>query len=373
MATLRTRLTDKDERFGPQRRAALGEATTTGLAWCQRANMALAEAAADPASESMNKVRRWFASSVTTEEDLESVIRELSAGFKKVTATLNSNQLIFTDMPSLRGATGGQYLRLLNSYAFVFGGRYEKLPIVYIENAFFGPHGSPLPDKTLWALTVVHEITHIDASTKDHHCDNDGLRCGPMFDPDDAAENADSWAYFCADCANALTPSQINAAMVGWQSGAMPSPFLDRALAALCLCTAACAVPAQPAQENPMSQDHPATGLTPVSARRPGPPKVPAVRVGELRFEQARLSRKEAQGGQRCGYLAAYKGDTDEVAWRVRVYEVTYDPRLEGDVQDVFFAAMSLSADGRQILVDNEDGARYAVDIDGDHAVHVRR
>ena len=216
MLNLRSRLMDRDEQFGPHRRAALGAATTTALAWCHRANMALADAAANPASASMDKVRRWFASSVTTEEDLESVIRELSAGFKKVTATLSSSQLIFTDMPSLRGATAGQDLRLLNSFAFVFGGRYEKLPIVYIENAFFGNHTTPLPDKVLWALTVVHEITHIDASTKDHHYDNDGLKCGPMFDPDDAAENADSWAYFCADCANALAPSHINAAMTGW-------------------------------------------------------------------------------------------------------------------------------------------------------------
>lgn len=45
---------------------------------------------------------------------------------------------------------------------------------------------------TLWALTVVHEVTHIDCSTKDHRYDNAGLKCGPMFDPDRAVENADS-------------------------------------------------------------------------------------------------------------------------------------------------------------------------------------
>ena len=121
-----------------------------------------------------------------------------------------------------------------------------------------------------------------------------------------------------------------------------------------------------------MSQQLPVSGLPPVSAKRPAPPKVPAVHVGEVRFEQAKLSRKEANGGQRCGYLAAYRGDTDELLWRVRVYDVTFDPHLEGDVQDVYFSAMSLSADGRQILVDNEDGGRYAVEIHGDHAVHAR-
>ena len=59
-----------------------------------------------------------------------------------------------------------------------------------------------------------------------------------------------------------------------------------------------------------MSQDLP---LPPVSAKRAGAPKVPAVRVGDVRYEQARLSRKDADGGQRLGYLAAYKGDTDEL------------------------------------------------------------
>ncbi len=213
---LRARLGDTDEQFGPKRRAALSVSTTIGLAWCQRTNMALAEAASNPASRSMEKVKRWFTSSVTTDEDLEQMIGELQAGFKKVTTTMNSSQLIFTDMPSLRNSTRDEDVQLRNSYAFVFRSRAEKLPIIYIEDKFFGPNRSPLPPNILWPLTVVHEITHIDAATRDFRYDADGLRCGPMFDPDEAVSNADSWAYFCADCADALTPSQINAAMTGW-------------------------------------------------------------------------------------------------------------------------------------------------------------
>jgi hypothetical protein len=41
-------------------------------------------------------------------------------------------------------------------------------------------------------------------------------------------------------------------------------------------------------------------------------------------------------------------------------------------VQDVFFAAMTVSPDGRQIFVDNTRGGRFAIDIGGDHAVHAR-
>jgi hypothetical protein len=178
--------------------------------------MALAEAKTDPASAGMAKVRRWFADGATTGAELDIVIGKLGAGFKKVMATINSTQLIFTDMASLRGATAGDEAGLLSAYAFVYAGRYEKLPVVYIENAFFGTNATPIPDKALWAITVVHEITHLDVSTKDHQYDYAGLKPGPMFPPADAAENADSWAYFCADCANALAPSHVNAALDGF-------------------------------------------------------------------------------------------------------------------------------------------------------------
>jgi hypothetical protein len=213
---IKNALNDKAERFGARRRAALGEASTTGLAWCHKTIMALAEAKTDPASESMTKVKRWFADGSTTDAELQVVIGKLSAGFKKVASTINSTQLIFTDMASLRGATSGDEAGLLSAYAFVYAGRYEKLPVIYIENAFFGTNSTPIPEKALWAITVVHEITHLDVSTKDHQYDYSGLKPGPMFPPSDAAENADSWAYFCADCANALTLSNINSGLNGF-------------------------------------------------------------------------------------------------------------------------------------------------------------
>jgi hypothetical protein len=213
---LKNALGDRAERFGAKRRQQLGDATITGLGWCQKTIMALAEAKANPASDAMTKVRRWFADGSTTDAELALVIGKLAAGFKKVTATINSTQLIFTDMASLRGATSGKEADLLSAYAFVFAGRYERLPVIYIENAFFGTNTTPLPDKVLWAITVVHEITHLDVSTKDHQYDYAGLKPGPMFPSGDAAENADSWAYFCADCANALTPSNINSALTGF-------------------------------------------------------------------------------------------------------------------------------------------------------------
>lgn len=216
MTHIKAKLLDKAEQFGEKRRTALAQATTTGLAWCQKTNIALAQAKSNPKSKAMEMVRRWFADERTTAGELDTVVSTLAAGFKKVTATINSNQLIFTDMASIRGATDEQERGLLNAYAFVYSGRYEKIPVVYIENAFFGKNTSPLPDKTLWALTVVHELTHLDVSTKDHKYDFNGLQPGVKLSCAEARENADSWAYFCADCAGALSKSHIKRAMNGW-------------------------------------------------------------------------------------------------------------------------------------------------------------
>ena len=138
----------------------------------------------------------------------------------------------------------------------------------------------------------------------------------------------------------------------------------------LMLCAActvvACAMPAGSRGEEPkMSQDSTDDAtppLPPVAVKRRAPPKVAAVTLDGVRYEQAVLPRSEA-AGQRTGYLAAYRGTSDERLWRVRVYELKVDPRLEGDVQDVYFARMEASSDGREILFTNDNGGRLAVDV----------
>jgi hypothetical protein len=125
-------------------------------------------------------------------------------------------------------------------------------------------------------------------------------------------------------------------------------------------------MPAKSQGEEPkMSQDSTDGAmppLPPVAVKRRAPPKVAALTLDGVRYEQAVLPRSEA-AGQRTGYLAAYRGASDERLWRVRVYELKVDPRLEADVQDVYFARMEASPDGREILVTNENGGRFAVDV----------
>ena len=68
---------------------------------------------------------------------------------------------------------------------------------------------------------------------------------------------------------------------------------------------------------------------------------------------------------QRTGYLSVIDIAAAELVALIRVYEVEYDPGLEADVQDVFFTLMELEADARRIVIENEHGERFALNLDG--------
>jgi len=84
-------------------------------------------------------------------------------------------------------------------------------------------------------------------------------------------------------------------------------------------------------------------------AKRVAPAKVLPVTVGGLRFEAIHWG-KARDLGQNGGYIAAIDPATDKELWTLKVYDVVYDPKLEGDVQDVF------------ITIRDEKGRGYIVD-----------
>jgi hypothetical protein len=90
------------------------------------------------------------------------------------------------------------------------------------------------------------------------------------------------------------------------------------------------------------------------SADRLGPPDVPPVYHGGVVYSQD----EDAPGG----VLVASDEDTGKQLWTLRVYDVQVDKALEADVQWVFFAAMTLAADGRLRIV-NEAGKTFLVDV----------
>ena len=71
---------------------------------------------------------------------------------------------------------------------------------------------------------------------------------------------------------------------------------------------------------------------------------------------------------QRTGYLAVFDAETGTRQALIKVYVVPFDPTLEADVQDIFFTTMVLDDSTRRILIENERGASFAVDLDT-HAV----
>jgi len=97
-------------------------------------------------------------------------------------------------------------------------------------------------------------------------------------------------------------------------------------------------------------------------ASRIPPPDVPPVEYKGIRYAQ------EMQGldhgfDQATGYLVAYDGKTNEQLWAVKVYEVDTVPGLEPDVQWIYFKSMSLVPGRDELLIENEVGGRYIVDL----------
>lgn len=98
------------------------------------------------------------------------------------------------------------------------------------------------------------------------------------------------------------------------------------------------------------------------AAKRPPPPRVPAVTIGDTTYQQMLGSA----GGfdQSSGLLVAYVGDATVPDWTIAVYEVTYQPNLERDVQEVFFTSMTQRGSESVLVIENERGAVYEVDLD---------
>jgi hypothetical protein len=104
----------------------------------------------------------------------------------------------------------------------------------------------------------------------------------------------------------------------------------------------------------------PSQGLAAPSAKRVGPPVVPPVTIGKNRFKAIHWG-KEKGFGQNGGYIAAYDLRTGKELWKLRVYDIVYDPKMESDVQDVFIEKMGRTAKGLLEITD-ENGRQYRVD-----------
>jgi hypothetical protein len=95
--------------------------------------------------------------------------------------------------------------------------------------------------------------------------------------------------------------------------------------------------------------------------KRIAPPAVPPVVMGDIRIEAVPWGRSRDLG-QNGGYIAALDRRTGRELWILKVYGVTYDAKMEEDVQDIFIKKMTKVSPTRLSILD-EDGGRYLVDV----------
>lgn len=91
--------------------------------------------------------------------------------------------------------------------------------------------------------------------------------------------------------------------------------------------------------------------VAPTLAKRAAPKEVSPVVVGAVQYSVPLWE---------MGFVVARDTATRKELWRVRVYEVPIDPKLEADVQHVFIT--SLAVEGGVLIVTNERGETYVLD-----------
>ncbi len=100
----------------------------------------------------------------------------------------------------------------------------------------------------------------------------------------------------------------------------------------------------------------------PISKKRAGPAPVMAVSKGGVKYVAVQWGK--ARGlPQNGGYIAAVDETTGRELWLLSVYDVEYDPSMEEDKQDVFITRLSLARTPDRLLIEDERGRCYSVDL----------
>jgi hypothetical protein len=102
------------------------------------------------------------------------------------------------------------------------------------------------------------------------------------------------------------------------------------------------------------------------SLSRVPPKRVPAIERDGVRYDQV---MDVADIDNRTGWLRATRIDSGEVIWTKQVYRHELDPRMERDVQEVYFRSLAFDPARNAIVVENERGERFHVDpVSGESA-----
>ena len=90
------------------------------------------------------------------------------------------------------------------------------------------------------------------------------------------------------------------------------------------------------------------------AAKRAAPPVVAPVVVGGIQY------RADAKPGV-MGFVEAHETKSGALLWSRQIYVIVRNPRLEGDVQDVYIT--KLKEDGNALLIYNERNDEYRLDL----------
>ena len=110
-----------------------------------------------------------------------------------------------TDVPSVRGDDSSTIWKS-EAAAAPGSAATDRIRVVYIESAFFS-NKNILTGKRNWTRIMVHEMSHVELGTIDVRYAHNTLGMKPErnnFSTSKCLSNAESWAFFAADCAGAL-------------------------------------------------------------------------------------------------------------------------------------------------------------------------
>ncbi|MFA5080929.1 MAG: hypothetical protein WC474_00105 [Hydrogenophilaceae bacterium] len=96
--------------------------------------------------------------------------------------------------------------------------------------------------------------------------------------------------------------------------------------------------------------------------RAHGPSAKPVSRKG-IRYEAIKGAKGRGLE-QNGGYIAAIDESSDKELWILKVYDVVYDGEMEDDKQDVLITSLSTAWFGNRLIVCNERGEKFEVDLD---------
>ena len=210
---LEQKLSDTNEFFDATERANLLQATIRTRRWCDHALTCLWRARAENADERA-RVVKWFADPTVPKAIVDMMITTLQRGYTQLRNRIDENRLIYVDKPTKRTDVG--------TVAFVHP--TEAMRSIYIHRAFFAAPPPELRQQTYQAVTILHELSHRVLKTDDHKYDHERLGVRASFHIGQAIDNADTWAYFAADCAGEINGGQGDWLRIGTPCAAHHHP-----------------------------------------------------------------------------------------------------------------------------------------------------